>query len=448
MRKRILLACAALWLIVACAAWSAGQDEGTNKAFTLTVWMWDHPPIQEIVTNIVIPAFEAEYPYVTVKYDIPDSSQDGEHKKMVIAGQANALPDVAALGAGYLAEHIYLKNVEPLDFDTFGVSSMEEFGNLYDGGQSVARWGDTFYGVPLSVATYSMILNKEHFRESGLDPENGYPLTWLEGDRSMAAVGKKLVRTEGDTIIREGYGLATHPVGSLINYYNVLGSQGVELITPDGKSTNFESPESVRVLETYRDLVFRHKVSAPGGSGRSALKREAFQNGTASIMSTIWSWYLGVIDDYPDVWKGGEGVKFFPFPLLKGASPYSDQFGSLWVTTTGSKHKKEAWAFQKVCMEHAEDFMATGLMQPIKGWENFQSAKDMMQFETFREIIAYPGSMQLMTSEVGAIWGKALTKVVFENDDIPGTLATANKELENYLKKLPYSPQPEDKLME
>lgn len=447
--KRFMLMCLALGMVFTFATWSAGQEEdGAQKPFELTVWMWDHPPIQEVVNTIVKPAFEAQYPYVTVKYDIPDASQDGEHKKMVIAGQANALPDVAALGAGYLAEHIYLKNVEPLDLDAFGVSSMDEFGELYDGGQSVARWGNDFYGVPLSVATYCMILNKEHFQESGLDPDNGYPLTWLEGDRSMAAIGKKLVRSEGDTIVREGYGLATHPVGSLINYYNILGSLGLDLITPDGKSTNFESPESVRVLETYRDLVFKHKVSAPGGSGRTALKREAFQNGTASIMSTIWSWYIGVIDDYPDVWKDGQGVKFFPFPLLKGASPFSDQFGSLWVTTTGSKHKKEAWAFQKACMEHAGDFMATGLMQPAKGWENFQSAKDMMQFETFREIIAYPGSMQLMTSEVGAIWGKALTKVVFENDNIPSTLATANEELEDYLEKLPYSPMPEAKMME
>ena len=51
-----------------------------------------------------------------------------------------------------------------------------------------------------------------------------------------------------------GYGLATHPQGSILVYYNMLGNLGKDLLTADGKSTNIASPESQRVLQTFTRL--------------------------------------------------------------------------------------------------------------------------------------------------------------------------------------------------
>ena len=45
------------------------------------------------------------------------------------------------------------------------------------------------------------------------------------------------------------------------------------------------SPESQRVLQTFRDFTFEYQISAPGGLRNAAIKREEFQNGTASMMN-------------------------------------------------------------------------------------------------------------------------------------------------------------------
>lgn len=453
MAKRITVVTLILLLICTFGIWAGGQKEdgGSEAAegkkaeqITLTVWMWDHPPIEDVVTKIVKPEFEAEHPNITVKYDIPAAQQAEEHKKIVIAAQADALPDVAALGGMFLAEHVHLKTVKPLDseaFKVFGVDGMEEFGQLFEGGQAIASFGDTFYGVPLSVAAYCMVLNTAHFEEAGLNPDE-HPETWLEGDRSLASIGKKLATYDGDTIVREGYGLPTHPTGSLLNFKNAFGSLGGKLLSEDGKTCNLDSPEAVRTVEMYRDLVFKHKISNPGGAGRTGLKREAFQNETASIMSTIWSWYIGVIQQYPEVWKDGKGVKFFPFPQFKDGEPYSEKYGSLWVTTTGTKHSEESWMLQKKFMEHAGDFLSTGLMVPVKGWAESEPARNLMQFDTFREILSYPGGMQLHTNEVGAMWSEAFTKVLLEDAPVKPALEKASRGVEDYLENLPYSPLP------
>jgi len=429
----------ALLLIGGASLWADGQGE--DEAKVLEVWSWAHEPMNGILNEKVIPSFEAKYPNVKVVYEIPGNTSE-VNEKFLISSQGDAAPDVVGLNYAGLAQHVHLGNVDPVDPEVFGVNSHAAYRDLWAGGHGILGVGDTPYGVLNNISTYSMIINTSHFRDAGLDPDTQYPLTWIEGDRSVANLGQKLTQREGDKITREGYGLATHAVGSILVYYNMLGDLGQELLTADGNSTNIASPESQRVLQTFRDFTFDYRISAPGGLQNAAIKREEFQNGTASMMNTIFGWYRPVIAEYPDVYQDGDGVKFIPNPQFHDGSEYATKFGSLWVTSSLSDEKTEAWRFQKELMEHANDFLATGLFVPVQGYETSAGAQAMEDFDMLSGLLARPGGEQIRTEETAAIWQNALARIVFEDADIPSTLQTANDEFEAYLAGLPYNPAP------
>ena len=58
-----------------------------------------------------------------------------------------------------------------------------------------------FYGLPLELTNWCIFVNKQVFRDAGLDPEKDYPKTWEE----MVEVSKKIVLRDGDIITRRGF---------------------------------------------------------------------------------------------------------------------------------------------------------------------------------------------------------------------------------------------------
>jgi multiple sugar transport system substrate-binding protein len=436
MKRTVLVFVLVILVASAMVVWSEGQTESEEKV--LVVWSWQHEPLEKIMNEKVIPSFESKNPNVKIDFETPGRTSE-VNEKFVISSQGGAAPDVVGLQHAYLPNHVYLGNVDPVDLEVFGVNSMKEYGDLWAGGHAILGWEDNYYGVAIEASSYTMVINAEHFREAGLDPDHDYPLTWEKGDRSVASIGKKLTKREGDKIVREGYGLATHPSGSMLVYYNMLGNLGKELLKADGKSTNITSSESRRILQTLRDFTFDSKISLPGGLRNAAIKREEFQNGTASMMNTIWSWYDPVIAQYPDVYKNGDGVKFIKNPSYFDGNPYSTKYGALWVVSSQSENKKEAWTFQKELLSYAEDFLATGLFVPVKGYEKSAGAQQAKDFDLFADILALPGSEQIRTGEATAIWQNALVKVLFEDADIDEALETAEKEFREYLPEIPYS---------
>ena len=428
--------CTLVFLFATVLSVTAGAEQ--EERITLEVQTWRHPPMEEIIENIVIPSFEEKYPHVTVQYDRPGTSAE-LNDRFIIASAGGAAPDVVGLPRAFLANQVYLGNVDPVDYEVFGVSSREEYADLWSGGHGIMGYDGEYYGIVLEASSYNMIINAEHFREAGLDPDTDYPLTWIEGERSVANIGQKLTRTEGGRIVREGYGLATEGGPSIIVYYGKLGNLGLELVNPDG-TTNIASPESVRVLETYRDFTHEYRITRPGGVGALASKREEFQAGTASMINNVWSWYRGVIEGYPDVYQDGDGIKFIPNPSYVDGEPYSSKYGSLYVVSSQSDHKKEAWAFERELMDHAELFTATGLVVPVRGFETSAAAQAIPDFDVFASVLAMPGTEQIRTPDVTAIWQNALLRVLFEDANILETLRAANEELEEYLSELPYRP--------
>ena len=425
---------------------TGNAEESDAPAEPITLDVWSHYSEDVVFDTMIKPSFEAQYPNVTAAFETIPGGQGALFEKILVGSRANELPDVAVINSGNVPQLVHLNLIDPVEPEAFGVSTMEEWGELWDGGTSVMKWGDEFYGVAFSVSTYVMLINAEHFREAGLDPDTDYPLTWIEGERSVARIGQLLMRREEGRVVREAYGINLHPWAHLINFYNMYGALGAELFNPDGETATLDSPEAERVFRMLRDLAYEYEVSVPSGTGTSALKRDEFLNGTVSMIDTVWSWFIpSMRNDYPELWDDGDGVRFIPMPRFADGEPWANQAGSLWVTLSASEHKDEAWALQKVIMDNHAGYLGEGLFVPVKGYENSPQARDLPQFEMFREILRYPGSTQALNADVGEITGEVLTRVLFEDAEIQPLLEEANAKLERYLADLPYPSVPLDK---
>jgi len=438
-----------LAIVAAGSVFASGAAEETDgSAEPTTLRVWSHYDEHDVFDKMIKPSFEEQYPNVTVEFETIPGGQDALFEKILVASRANELPDlVGGVNAGALPQLVSLNLIDPVDPEAFGVTTMEEWGELWDGGTSVMKWGENFYGVAFSVSSYVMLINAEHFRQAGLDPDSDYPLTWIEGERSVARIGQQLIRREEGRVVREPYGINLHIPGHLTNFYNTYGSLGMELFNDDGETTTLDSPEAERIFQMLRDLVYEYEVSFPSGAGQSANKRDEFLNGNISMIESVWAWFIpNMRDNYPDLWKDGDGVRFFPMPRFADGEPWVNQAGSLWVTMSDSELKDEAWALQKIIMDHHAEYLGEeGLFVPVRGYHNTPQARDVLQFEMFREVLQYPGSTQPWNQDVGEITGEVLTRVLFEDADIRPLLEEANSRLEQYVEELPYPAVPLDK---
>ena len=135
--KRV--ACVFVFCFVAVLTISATGTGEEEETFSLEVQTWRHPPMEEIISNDVIPSFEAKHPNVNVVYDRPGTSAE-LNDRFIIASQGEAAPDVVALPRSYLANHVYLGNVDPIDLQVFGVDTQEEYAKLWSGGHGIMMY--------------------------------------------------------------------------------------------------------------------------------------------------------------------------------------------------------------------------------------------------------------------------------------------------------------------
>ena len=115
----------------------------------------------------------------------------------------------------------------------------------------------SIYSIPFQRSTMVLFYNKDAFREVGLDPEHA-PKSWQE----MVDYAKKLTNDK-----RYGVAIALNS-GSAQWAFTGFSLQnctnGVGLMSADGKEIYFDTPENVEALQLWLDLQNEHKVMAPG----------------------------------------------------------------------------------------------------------------------------------------------------------------------------------------
>lgn len=115
----------------------------------------------------------------------------------------------------------------------------------------------SIYSIPFQRSTMVMFYNKDAFREVGLDPEQP-PKNWDE----LVEYDKKLTNDK-----RKGVGLALNS-GSAQWGFTGFSLQnctnGVGLMSADGKHVYFNTPENVEALQFWLDLQNKYEIMNKG----------------------------------------------------------------------------------------------------------------------------------------------------------------------------------------
>ena len=142
-----------------------------------------------------------------------------------------------------------------------------------------ATIGGTLWGIPTELSVYDLIYNKKILAAAGFDAP---PKTWDELHDMAAKISKK--NNQG-VIETAGYVYGPSVSNAVHVFYSQLYAAGIAPYSEDGKSTNFKSPEAIKILERQA-AVFAEGITSNtntvddiAGGKAGKLEQIRFQDG-------------------------------------------------------------------------------------------------------------------------------------------------------------------------
>lgn len=227
-------------LVAATAACSSGTGTGTSASgggdkVTLTYGVWDKN--QAPVMQKIADAFTATHPKVSVSVQItPFDSYFTKLKAAATGGQA---PDVFWLNGPnfqlYASNNVLLPDLK-IDASNYPPALV----NLY-------QYQGKQYGVPKDFDTIGLWYNKKLFDAAGVK----YPTADWKWSDVQAAAAKLTDPAKGV------FGLGAPPSGQE-NFYDTVYQAGGYIISPDGKRSGYDNPNTIKGLKFWTDLIDKH----------------------------------------------------------------------------------------------------------------------------------------------------------------------------------------------
>lgn len=225
-------------------------------------------------------------------------------------------------------------------------------------------------GIPYSLSTPVLYINKDLLREAGLD-ENG-PKTWED------------VKAFADTVKEKTgkYGLYIQEPADNWATQALLESNGARMIT-DGKAS-FASDEGIKAYEVYADMVVNTKSALHISWGEGV---QSFIDGNVAMLYTT-------IAQRANVQKGATfDAAAINSPSWSGKEKRLPAGGCfLAITAQSEEEQKAAWEFEKYLYSvesMAEWTKGTGYVPPRKdvaeaenGLKSFLEENKMMEAAT------------------------------------------------------------------
>jgi len=363
-----LLIFALLFSLTGCS--SSGSTGDTDAAMDVEVWVHQYEPLVSWLedkaeqyntknegVNIIIRAFPSG--------DLPEKVYTA-----VKGGSGPAAFDFLCLNYKSLIDKDIIAAV---DWQAMGYSSEQEFSSEWfeTAIEGVRESNGNLYALPYTGNTWSLFINKEHFKEAGLDPEKDAPKTWED----VKVIAEKLtIRDENGKLIRKGFDL---PFTQADHWWSfvwgpVLSQCGGSVLSEDGLTATINEEAAVKSLQVFYDLVHKQKVTEAGVSVDCS---EDFKDGLSSMwISGVWSknTFEGreIMDQYMAV----------PLPQIDLNNRRTIIGGYWWHVSNkvDSEVQKEAWKFLNyITADPGDQFEATGLLMPkpsileSESWKNY-----------------------------------------------------------------------------
>ena len=267
MRKKLLASMFLLCLAVS-SVFANGSSESTsakNKPMELTFFF----PVNVggAVTKYVDKIcndWNAEHPEATVK-PVYTGNYDDTVVKIQSSIQGKNPPDLFISLATQRFSMYVQDAVVPLDdfIAADGAEGKAYIDDFLSGFMEDSYVDGHIISIPFQRSTEIMFYNKDAFREVGLDPEQP-PKSWAE----LADYAQKLTKVGADgNVERYGVGIALNSGSAQWQFTGFClqnSKNGENLMSDDGKSIYFDTPENVEALQFWCDLQNKYKCMQPG----------------------------------------------------------------------------------------------------------------------------------------------------------------------------------------
>ena len=199
-----------------------------------------------------------------------------------------------------------------------------------------ASYNGSLYALPEFTNQRTLIVNLKAVREAGLQPSDVSTTDW----QKLKTVAKKLTAESGGKVTRIGFDPKIPEFFLMWAHAN-----GVDLLSADGKTVNFDDPKAVEALAYTKSLI-----DVQGGWTKFKSFRDTWDffgadNQVAADQVGAWpmeSWYWNVMaENSPDV-----QVAAVPFTDRQGHA-FTMLSGTGWAIPKGAKHPGLACTFIK-----------------------------------------------------------------------------------------------------
>ncbi len=370
-------------LLVMSSVFAQGQKESAaldmSAPVTLTIWTHEDPN-RSVLEKELIAEFCKQNPNVTVDYQTYPSGKMRE--LLTVAFSANQGPDIFNQSQSVIRQFVIEGRTSALKPEWIGAKSVDEVrGRYLSGALEAVEWEDGIHGMPLEYTNLCMYLNKNIFRDAGLDPEKDYPKTWED----VMAVSEKLVLRNGEIITRRGFDFR-YPSYTQ-QFLPMVEQMGGRLVSEDGKTAVTGDEAWLRFFEYMRE--WGPKGKNLGGPTYVAPRQLFDLNNNEIAMSESGLYQQARMKKAnPDFYESGEWM-VVPYPQWSDAKEHvAGAISCHYYLVNGQiPEVRQAWAWKLVdfMLSHSEEYLErVNLVQPTYTLFASEAFKNMPYSEVFK----------------------------------------------------------------
>lgn len=341
--RRLLAIGVAAATAVALAACSAGGNAADGAPEKVTFWgSWSGDQVAQL--DAQADAFNESQD----KYEVSYVAQELVEEKLLTGLASGDVPDVVMWDRYNTSLYVPKNALAPLD--EYIEADNVDVGQFFDQALSELVIDDVTYGIPLLVDNRSLFYNTAALDEAGVEA----PTTWDE----LKSVAEATTVHDGGTLTRTGFQL-NDP--GLFNTW--LAQAGGQMYSADEKTTAFNSPEGLEVLDFWQSLLDAGVYELGFGEGV-----DAFAEGNVAL-KLDGPWALSSLD------AAGTEYGIVQPPAGPTGDKGAGMGGFGLIIPQGAKNADGAWEFIKWWTTQPKNGVAFG---EISGWipANIEAAND------------------------------------------------------------------------
>ncbi|HZK19333.1 MAG TPA: extracellular solute-binding protein [Treponemataceae bacterium] len=377
----VLLAC----LTISNVLFAGGQKESDDPNAPITINYWTHEdPNRTKLEKRYIEEFETAHPNVTINRVVNSSSKMKE--LILTAFAANQGPDIFNIPIEDEYSYIVNQRVAPVNLEAIGIKNNKELANRYIPNVLDSVYMDgQYYGLPLELTNWCIYVNKNVFKDAGLNPDKDYPKTWEE----MASVSEKLTIHDGQIVTRRGFDFR-YPY-YLVSMLPMVEQLGGKLISDDGKKA---------IINDEAWIAFFDYMRAWGPAGKNlgsptyTNARKLFNSNNNDIgMAMSGLYQIGRIkSDNPGFYDSGNWM-VVPYPVFENAvrDVACNYYGHYLMVNAQKSNRQQqvSWEFIKYMLSHPEEYLEeVGIIQPTKKLMSSKTFTSMPYSDVFANDMA------------------------------------------------------------